>query len=163
MKEMHEAHHYRAQVRWTGAAQGPTSSYESYSREHTVQVAGKPMLRGSADPSFRGDPNLYNPEDLLLVALSTCHMLSFLALAARKRLLVTGYEDDAIGTMSVKDGQMRFTDVLLRPKVTLAAGSDPSLVAECHEKAHRLCFIANSVNFPVRHDPSAVTVGEATA
>ncbi len=151
-----EVHRYQAKLVWTGAAQGPTSSYEAYSREYTIEVEGKPPLRGTADPAFRGDPRLHNPEELLVVALSSCHMLSFLAIAARKRVLVVGYEDDAIGTMAVKDGRLRFTDVLLRPRVMLAPGGDASVAEAVHAKAHDLCFIANSVNFPVRHE--AVTV-----
>ncbi len=149
-----EVHRYQAKLVWTGAAQGPTSSYEAYSREYTIEVEGKPPLRGTADPAFRGDPRLYNPEELLVVALSSCHMLSFLAIAARKRVLVVGYEDDAIGTMAVKDGRLRFTDVLLRPRVTLAPGGDASVAEAIHAKAHDLCFIANSVNFPVLNMPT---------
>src|SRR5690349_17757607 len=93
-------HRYGCRVTWSSAQNGPTSSYESYSREYEVDISGKPRLRGSSDPSFKGDPALHNPEDLLLVALSTCHMLSYLALAAREKLLVKSYEDRAEGTMS---------------------------------------------------------------
>jgi organic hydroperoxide reductase OsmC/OhrA len=151
-----EVHRYPAKLVWTGAAQGPTSSYEAYSREYTIELAGKPPLRGTADPAFRGDPRLHNPEEFLVIALSSCHMLSFLALAARRRVLVVGYEDDAIGTMALKDGRVRFTDVLLRPRVTLAPGSDGVVVPAINAKAHELCFIANSVNFPVRHEAATV-------
>src|SRR5690242_18984239 len=87
--EQMREHHYSCHVTWTGAEQGPTSSFESYSREYRADIAGKPSLRGSSDPTYRGDPSLHNPEDLLLVALSTCHTLCYLALAAREKLLVT--------------------------------------------------------------------------
>ena len=113
---------------------------------------GKPTLRGSSDPLFRGDPALHNPEDLLVAALSSCHMLSYLAHAARAGLHVLAYEDDATGTMTFAGGGGRFTDVLLRPRVTIAAGADAALAEALHGRAHDDCFIAASCNFPVRHE-----------
>lgn len=148
---MSREHRYRAQINWSGAAQGPTKSYDSYSREWTARIDGKPVLVGSADPMFRGAPAVYNPEDLLLIALSTCHMLSYLALATSARLTVLSYEDEAEGTMTLEGGSGRFTGVLLKPRVTLAAGSDLAAAERLHEQAHKVCFIAASVNFPVRH------------
>jgi organic hydroperoxide reductase OsmC/OhrA len=149
---MAQVHHFSAKVSWTGAAKGTTSSYESYSREHLIEVAGKPPLAGSADPVFRGDATRHNPEDLLVMSLSTCHMLTYLAEAARAGVHVVAYSDEASGTMQMKDGRMRFTDVSLRPQVVIAKGSDPALAQRLHEKAHEHCFIANSVNFPVSCD-----------
>jgi organic hydroperoxide reductase OsmC/OhrA len=146
-------HHYAAHLIWTGAAQGPTSSYEAYSRAFRVEVAGKPPLEGSADPTFRGDPSRYTPEDLLVVSLSACHMLSYLHLCASAGIEVVSYEDRATGTMAIKDRRMRFTDVLLAPRVTIARGDRAKAIA-LHEEAHAACFIANSVNFPVRHEPT---------
>jgi organic hydroperoxide reductase OsmC/OhrA len=146
-------HHYDARVVWTGAAQGGTSSYEAYSREYRAEVEGKPPLEGSSDPMFRGDPRRYNPEDLLVVSLSACHMLSYLHLCASAGIEVTAYEDRARGTMAIKDRKMRFVDVLLEPKVTIAKGDREKAIA-LHEEAHAQCFIASSVNFPVRHQPS---------
>jgi organic hydroperoxide reductase OsmC/OhrA len=149
---MSRIHHYRAEVAWSGAASGPTRSYDSYSRDWTARIDGKPPLGGSADPTFRGDPKVHNPEDLLLVALSTCHMLSYLALAARAKIAVLAYEDAADATMVLEGGGGRFSEVVLRPRVTVAAGTDLALAEQLHENAHEVCFIANSVNFPVRHE-----------
>jgi organic hydroperoxide reductase OsmC/OhrA len=149
-------HDYKATVTWTGASNGPTTSYQAYSREYEFQSPNKPTMRGSADPHFRGDATLYNPEEMLLVALSTCHLLSYLADCARAGVHVVAYEDDASGTMTLQNGTMRFSDVLLRPRVTVAPGTDTAQAQALHESAHRGCFIANSVNFPVRHDATIV-------
>jgi organic hydroperoxide reductase OsmC/OhrA len=149
---MAHIHSYSAKVTWTGAAQGPTASYQSYSREYLVEIPGKPALRGSADATFRGDPALHNPEDLLVVALSTCHMLSYFAECARAGIKVVAYEDQATGTMAMKDKKIRFTEVMLHPRVTIAADSDADKATALHEQAHEQCFIASSVNFPVHHD-----------
>ena len=154
-----ERHEYRTTLRWTGAAAGPTRSYQSYSREYEFQSPGRPAIRGSADAHFRGDASLYNPEDLLVVALATCHLLSYLADCSRAGVQVVSYADDAIGTMSVRDGKLRFTDVLLRPRVTVTPGTDLEKARRLHETAHASCYVANSVNFPVRHD---VVVAVAT-
>ena len=116
-----------------------------------------PPLRGSADRVFRGDDTLHNPEDLLVIALATCHMLSYLALCARAGIPVVGYVDDARGTMKLEAGKIRFTEVLLRPQVTLASG-DPERALKLHERAHEECFIASSVNFPVRHEASVEVI-----
>lgn len=145
-------HRYETHVTWTGAAAGGTKSYQDYSREYRAEFPGKPSLTGSADPAFRGDPKLHNPEDMLMLALSACHMLSYLALAALEGLEVIAYEDEASGTMQQEGRGGRFTEVVLRPRVTLAAGSDVARGEALHEEAHRTCFIANSVNFPVRHE-----------
>lgn len=150
---MAHVHRYQARLEWVGAAQGPTLTYQGYSREYSVAIPGKPVFSGSADPTFRGDPKLYNPEDLLVVALSSCHMLSYLALAARSKLPVVAYVDEATGTMDMKDGKIRFVEVVLYPRVKIAAGSDLELARRLHDKAHSECFIANSVNFPVRNEP----------
>jgi len=153
-----KTHSYAATLTWTGAAGGGTRDYKSYSREYRVEFDGKPAMTGSADPAFRGDPGLHNPEDLLMVALSSCHMLSYLALAALEGLVVTAYEDAASGTMQQEGRGGRFTEVVLRPRVTLAPGSDLTRAESLHEDAHKTCFIANSVNFPVRHE-AEVTCG----
>jgi organic hydroperoxide reductase OsmC/OhrA len=149
-----KAHHYQTRLTWTGAAAGGTTDYKVYSREYRADFDGKPALTGSADPAFRGDPKLHNPEDLLLLALASCHMLSYLALAALEGLVVTAYEDSAAGTMQQEGRGGSFTEVVLRPKVTLAPGSDLARAEALHEDAHQTCFIANSVNFPVRHEAS---------
>jgi organic hydroperoxide reductase OsmC/OhrA len=144
-------HHYEALLRWTGAAKGPVRGYKDYSREYEVQLAGKPLLRGSADPSFLGDPELVNPEDMLLAALSACHMLSFFAECAFAKVEVHDYEDNASGTMVFEGRGGQFTDVLLRPNALLS-NCDEARALELHERAHKSCFIARSVNFPVRHE-----------
>lgn len=153
-----QAHHFAARLEWTGAAAGPTVDYAGYSREWTLTVAGKPALYGSADPAFRGDAALYNPEDLLVAALSSCHLLSYLALCARSGIAVVSYTDEAVGVMEAKDGAIRFTDVLLRPRVTVNGSLEKA--QRLHAQAHAECFIANSVNFPVRHE--AVVTAAAT-
>ncbi len=153
-------HHYSAHLVWTGAARGPTSDYASYSRDHVVRIAGKPDLAGSADPLFRGDPARHNPEDWLVAALSACHMLTYLALCARTRIQVLAYEDEASGTMAIEGGGGHFTEVVLRPKVTLVAGSDAKAAEALHEEAHRHCFIAASVNFPVRHEAEVMVAAK---
>ncbi len=155
---MAHTHHYRATLIWTGAALGPAADYQSYSREFRVEIAGKPPLTGSADPTFRGDPALVNPEDMLLASLSSCHALSYLALCARARIPVVSYRDEATGTMDMKDGRIRFVEVVLHPQVTIAAGADLEQARRLHPKAHDHCFIANSVNFPVRNEPEIAVV-----
>jgi organic hydroperoxide reductase OsmC/OhrA len=145
-------HTYSTTLTWTGAQHGTTSSYQAYSREYEAQSGEKPALRGSADPLYRGDPTLYNPEELLVIALSSCHLLSYLAECARGGVHVVSYADHASGSMAVKDGRMRIVDVLLRPCVAIARGSDIERARALHERAHEECFIANSVNFVVRHE-----------
>jgi organic hydroperoxide reductase OsmC/OhrA len=155
---MAHPHHYRATTVWTGAAHG-LRDYDSYSREWRAEIEGKPALRGSADAAFKGDAAFHNPEDLLVVALSTCHMLSYLALCARVGIAVLEYVDEAEGTMAIKDRRMRFTEVILHPGVTIAADADLARAEALHEQAHAECFVANSVNFPVTH---RATVTRAT-
>lgn len=159
---MAEAHYY-AKLVGSGGALGATQSVERYSREFRAEFAGKPALRGSADPAFHGDPTLYNPEDLLLSALSACHMLSYLAVCAHAGIAVRSYEDAAVGTLARRDGKVRFVDVLLRPKVVLEEGSDIEKARTLHEKAHNICVIVNSVNFPVRHETEVTFSNESVA
>ncbi len=149
---MAQIHHFSAKLNWTGAAKGTTSSYESYSRDYVIEVPGKPPLPGSADQVFRGDSSRHNPEDLLVMSLSACHMLTYLAEAARAGVHVVAYLDEASGTMQLHEGKMRFTEVSLRPQVVVAKDSDPAKAQALHEKAHEHCFIASSVNFPVSCD-----------
>lgn len=149
---MAKTHAYRATVTWDGAGETGTSSYAAYGRSYQIAIEGKADLRGSADASFRGDPGLHNPEDLFVASLSACHMLSYLALCARHGIQVMAYEDAATGTMETGgEGGGRFTEVVLHPSVTIAQG-DATLAAALHDKAHALCFIANSVSIPVRHE-----------
>jgi organic hydroperoxide reductase OsmC/OhrA len=151
-------HLYAARVYWSGAVAGPTTSYTAYDRSYTVEIDGKPTLQGSADAHFRGDRAKHNPEDLLVVALSACHLLSYLAECARAGIAVVSYADNARGEMTLIDGKIRFREVELHPHVEII---DPAKIDEAlalHERAHAECFIANSVNFPVRHH-ATVTAG----
>jgi organic hydroperoxide reductase OsmC/OhrA len=154
-----ERHEYALSLVWTGAAKGPTSSYQAYSREYEYRLGNKAPQRGSADPHFRGDPSLYNPEEQLVASLSSCHLLSYLAECARAGVHVVAYEDSATGVMAMKDGRLRFTSVVLRPHVTIASGSDVETAKALHHPAHDDCYIANSVNFPVTNEPR-ITVAE---
>jgi organic hydroperoxide reductase OsmC/OhrA len=155
-------HTYSVSVTWTGNTGSGTSRYNSYSRDYTVASPGKPDIAGSSDPAFRGDPKRYNPEDLLVVALSSCHMLSYLHLAAVGGVVVTNYVDDAGGVMTQDaKGSGAFTRVTLRPKVTITANSDPAKARDFHHAAHEVCFIANSVNFPVDCEPEIVVAPAA--
>lgn len=148
-----KTHSYPIRMRWTGNTGEGTREYRGYQRAHEYSVEGKPIIPGSSDPAFRGDGTRYNPEELLVMSLSSCHMLWYLHLCAEQQIVVIEYEDDAIGTM-VEDAARGgfFTEVTLRPKVTIAAG-EVSKAAALHERAHHLCFVANSVNFPVRCEP----------
>ena len=147
-----DEHRFECRLVWTGAAKGPTADYDTYSRDYRVDFQGKPSIKGSAAPVYRGDPAIHNPEDLLVAALSGCHCLSYLALCARAGVQVIAYEDEVFGRMERVDGVVKFTDVLLKPKVSIAPGSDAEKARALHDRAHAICFIASSVNFPVRHD-----------
>ncbi len=158
---MAHEHTYEAHLTWTGAARGPARDYAGYSREYRVEIAGKPPLSGSADPAFKGDAGLHNPEDLLVAALAGCHLLTYLALCVRAGIEVVAYEDSANGAMVLEGGGGRFTGVTLRPRVTVAPGSDLAKARALHASAHKACFIANSVNFPVRNEPVVVEAVDA--
>ncbi|MCP8939547.1 OsmC family protein [Alsobacter sp. SYSU M60028] len=143
-------HRYSAEIVWTGNRGAGTADYRAYGREHEIRFPGKPAIAGSADPAFRGDRDRVNPEEMLVASLSTCHMLWFLHLASVAGLVVESYEDAPEGVMVEEaDGAGQFAEVVLRPRVRLSSG-DPARVADVHEEAHRFCFVARSVNFPVR-------------
>ncbi len=147
-------HSYPIRMRWTGNTGQGTRDYRSYKRDHEYAVEGKPAIPGSSDPAFRGDGTRYNPEELLVMSLSSCHMLWYLHLCADHKIEIVDYVDDAVGKMvETADTGGHFVDVLLRPAVTLAPGSDAALAELLHDRAHHLCFVANSVNFPVRCVP----------
>ncbi|MFZ5479049.1 MAG: OsmC family protein [Myxococcota bacterium] len=145
-------HTYKATVSWTGNRGTGTSSIGAYGREHEIRCPGRPVIYGTSDPAFRGDPTKHNPEDLLVAALSGCHMLWFLSLCADAGIVVVSYTDDAVGVMEEQeDGAGQFESVTLHPKVALAIGSDVERAMTLHKAAHEMCFIARSVAFPVRH------------
>jgi organic hydroperoxide reductase OsmC/OhrA len=152
-------HLYATRLHWVGPERGATTSYKTYSRDYAVEADGKPELHGSADPHFLGDATRYNPEDLLVAALSACHLLSYLAECARAGIAVVSYDDDARGEMTLVEGVMRFREVTLHPKVAIADEVRLDEAIALHERAHVLCFIANSVNFSVHHEP-VVTVAQ---
>ena len=148
-------HSYATRTVWTGNLGQGTADYRAYSRDHVISAAGRPDLAGSSDPAFRGDAARWNPEDLLLASLSACHMLWYLHLAAVNRIVVTEYVDDARGTMEeTAVGGGRFLEVVLQPRITVLPGADMKLAHELHHEAHGKCFIANSVNFPVKCEPT---------
>ncbi len=138
-------HHYRCQVEWTGAVDGPVTDAKTFSRATRITFAGRPPVEASAAPEFGGDVGRVNPEELFTASLATCQMLSYLYLAARHGVQVLAYTDDAVGELAVREGKLRMTRVTLHPVITIAAGSDAALARELVERAHEECFIANSV------------------
>jgi organic hydroperoxide reductase OsmC/OhrA len=147
-------HRYHVRVEWTGNQGAGTRSYGGYKRDHTVSVEGKAAISGSSDPAFRGDATRWNPETLLVASVSTCHKLWYLHLCSDAGVVVEAYVDDAEGVMvEDADGGGRFAEVTLRPKVTLAPGADAAKAVALHQDAHEKCFVANSVNFPIRVEP----------
>lgn len=147
-------HHYAVSVEWTGNRGSGTADYRSYGRDHIIRAVGLPDLLGTADPTFHGDRDRWNPEQLLLAALSQCHMLSYLHIAVLNSLSVIGYSDNASATMKLNsDNSGQFTEAILRPRVDLADESQRALANSLHEQANKVCFIARSVNFPVLHEP----------
>lgn len=148
------AHEYTSMIRWTGNTGAGTETYKGYKRTWNIEVPGKPVVNCSNDPLLGGDPTLMNPEDLLLSALSACHMLWYLHLASNAGLSVLSYEDRPVGMGEVMpDGSGQFTEAVLNPKVRLRVGDDVERAAEIHNEIHSYCFIARSVNFPVRMKP----------
>lgn len=151
---MTSEHSYRVRATWTGNLGAGTTGYRDYDRSVTIEVAGKPDLLASADKPFRGDPARWNPEDMLVASLAECHMLSYLHACTLAGVVVVAYEDDATATMVVEGMAGRFTEVVLHPRVTVADASMVEAATAAHHDAHEWCFIANSVNFPVRHEPT---------
>ena len=155
-------HRYDLTMTWTGNRGTGTSGYRDYGRDHRVGAEGRPVLEGSSDPAFRGDKTRWNPELELLAALAQCHMLSYLHVCAAAAVVVTEYTDAPYGVMAeTTDDGGHFTEVVLRPSVTVASADMTERAAKLHEEASEKCFIASSVNFPVRHEPT-VTVAAAS-
>lgn len=151
---MSKVHHYTMNLTWTGNLGTGTSNYKSYERAHEMIAGNKPAILGSSDPSFRGDASKYNPEELFLSSISSCHMLWYLHLCSTHKIIVTSYEDTAEGVMiEDNDGSGRFTEVILKPKVVITDVSKKELARELHSQANKMCFIANSCNFNIKHDP----------
>ena len=154
-------HTYDLSLTWTGNLGTGTSGYRDYSRAVLASSTGRPDLELSADKPFRGDPARWNPEVLLVAALSECHMLSFLHLAVMHGVTVTAYEDSPTGTMEQEGIGGHFTRVLLRPRVTVTDAAHVDLVPALHEEAGAACFIAASMNFPVDHEPTTLVAPES--
>lgn len=147
-------HNYQIALEWTGNRGTGTDSYRGYGRDHLIRAEGLPEIVGTADPTFHGDRDRWNPEQLLLAALSQCHMLSFLHVAVTHSVVITAYRDQPTGTLKLnRDNSGQFTEVMLRPQVQLADESQRDLADSLHQKANEICFIARSVNFPVLHEP----------
>lgn len=152
-----KTHHYELDITWTGDTGTGTSGYRDYARSHEISAPGKPTIPGTADPAFRGVPEHWNPEELLVASLSQCHMLWVLALCAQSGVIVTGYRDHPSGVMAqTEDGGGHFTEVVLRPTLHITDAGLAGALPEIHERAHGLCFIANSVNFAVTCRPEVV-------
>jgi organic hydroperoxide reductase OsmC/OhrA len=154
---MGRRHSYTVTVTWTGNTGTGTSGYRDYARSHEISSAGKPTIAGSSDPAFRGDRSRWSPEDLLVASLSACHKLWYLHLCANSGVVVEDYLDEAVGVMEEsEDGGGQFVEVILRPRVRVASGSDEVKAHSLHHDAHAMCFIARSVNFPVKCEPAIV-------
>ena len=159
-----KTHPYLITVEWTGNLGDGTQSYKAYSRDHEILAPEKQVaIPGSSDPSFRGDPTRYNPEELLLASLSSCHMLWYLHLCASNGIVVHGYQDKAKGLMEErKNGSGQFKQAVLRPYVTIENPDHVKLAESLHKEANQLCFIAKSVNFPVLHEAVIVAAKPAS-
>ncbi|WP_166996262.1 OsmC family protein [Paramicrobacterium fandaimingii] len=154
-------HTYNVEIVWTGNRGTGTNGYRSYGRDLRIIASGKPEIDGSADSTFHGDADRWNPEELFLTSLAQCHMLSYFHAAVKAGVVVTAYSDAPTGTLDVNsDGSGGFSQVTLRPRVRLAPGSDTDAAVRAHEEAHRLCFIANSVSIPIHVEPE-IDIDEA--
>jgi organic hydroperoxide reductase OsmC/OhrA len=148
----HDEHRYSTSLTWSGST---GAGYEAYDRTHRIGLPPSPeALRLSADPAFRGTPDLSNPEQLLLAAASSCQMLSFLAIAARSGIDVRSYADDAEAVMPESDLPVRITAITLRPHIVVAAGTNVERVRRIVEKGHEECYIANSVTTEITIEPT---------
>jgi len=156
-------HSFAVSVEWQGNLGTGTSGYKAFSRDHVVRVDGmhgKHPIEGSSARPFHGDAERWNPEEQLIAALAQCHLLSYLHVATHAGVVVESYTDAATGTLHVEaDGSGALVEVVLHPVVTISAG-DPATAVALHAEANRLCFIANSVNFAVRHEPQLLVVDD---
>lgn len=152
---MNKEHHYKTTIQWTGNKGTGTNGYRNYERSHTISVENKAIIEGSSDPAFRGDKTKYNPEEMLLASLSSCHMLWYLHFCSEEGIIVTDYKDHATGIMmETANGSGQFTEVTLYPEIIVTDESMIEKANNLHHKANEFCFIANSVNFPVKHNPT---------
>jgi len=155
---MAKEHHYTLTLEWTGNRGTGTSSYRAYDRDHVISADGKPDLVGSSDPAFLGNPERWNPEELLLASIAACHKLWYLHLCTTEGIVVTNYVDAPTGKMiEAANGAGQFSEVILNPVVTISEG-DLKIAKDLHHKVGDLCFIARSVNFPIRHRAQINTI-----
>jgi organic hydroperoxide reductase OsmC/OhrA len=154
---MAHLHQYKATTTWVGNRGQGTADYKGYDRNHDISIAGKAVLQCSSDPSFRGDKSRHNPEELLLASLSSCHMLWYLHVCAVNGVVITEYIDEAIGSMEENpDGSGQFKEVVLHPKIIVTEQHMVEKANALHHEANKMCFIARSVNFPVKHKPETI-------
>jgi organic hydroperoxide reductase OsmC/OhrA len=154
---MQKNHRYATTMEWKGNLGKGTSDYKAYSRNFEISAIGKPVLLGSSDPAFRGEATRYNPEEILVAAISSCHMLWYLHLCAVNGVIVLEYADNALGNMvEHTNGSGEFTEVTLKPLVKVADQSMIEKAIHLHHDAAKMCFIARSVNFPILHEPSVI-------
>ncbi|WP_369790645.1 OsmC family protein [Rouxiella sp. WC2420] len=146
-------HHYQVSIEWIGNKGTGTSSYKAYARDYVISADSKSDIQGSSDPAFLGDATRWNPEDLLVASASACHKLWYLHLCAEAGIIVEAYVDHAEGTM-VEGEKGRFTRIVLKPEVTVKPETNIELATDLHHKAHELCYVANSLNFPVHCEPT---------
>ena len=155
---MGKEHTYKINIEWTGNRGEGTSHYKGYDRSHQIVAPNKIIIQASSDPAFMGDASRYNPEELLVASLSSCHMLWFLHLCSDNGIVVTDYKDDATGIMVETISGGHFTEVVLHPVVTVTDSTKIDKTNELHEEANKRCFIANSCNFPVKHEATCTSV-----
>lgn len=154
---MAKEHQYQATLTWAGNKGSGTMDYRSYDRSYIISIDHKPDIVGSSDSAFLGDKTKHNPEDLLLASLSSCHMLWYLHLCSQNEIIVMDYKDTPIGKMTENaDGSGHFTEVTLNPVVVITDESQVEKANALHDDAHRMCFIANSCNFPIKHEPKCI-------
>jgi organic hydroperoxide reductase OsmC/OhrA len=154
---MSKHHFYTLKIQWTGNRGEGTAAYDAYERSHTISIEHKLEIFASADTPFRGDQNKPNPEDFFLASLSSCHMLWFLHLCADAGIVVVDYVDHPTATLlQQNDGSGYFTEVVLHPTVAVSEEAMIEKADALHTKANEKCFIANSVNFKVKHEAVCV-------
>ena len=157
---MSKSHRYQVKIEWTGNLGEGTRGYKSYARSHRISAPGKEPILASSDPAFRGDPMKYNPEEMLVASISTCHMLWFLHLASVNDIIIVDYQDHPEGLMQeTSNGGGFFEQVLLKPSIVVNHPVENDKIEELHQQANKLCFIANSVKFPVLHQPEIIVKG----
>lgn len=152
---MSTLHTYKSKIIWTGNTGTGTADYKTYERSHIISIENKADIQATSDPAFRGDKTKHNPEDLFLSSLSSCHMLWYLHLCATAGINVVSYEDNAVGVMEeASNGSGKFTEVILHPIVTVSEKQMIEKANALHHEANKMCFIANSCNFEVKHRAS---------